>query len=256
MKSRVLESSKIEGSEIKILTNKIRKNKMAEAHGFMKEMTGVLGDVSIMHRGKKAFIRKRPGKSKNPPTELALAKRAMFGLGGKIAGTISSIYEIKQLWKGDPEKNQTGYNKIFQANHGKLNMEDLTGKIVLSEWGGLEVLNALLELGHSGVEIDCDSFESRDTETRVATKKIKGAGIIVLINPLLGDPYPKYQLMIFETKTVAMEEGGKFSERVKYKGGDLVKFQSYGLKKAFGVFVTMDGEYNPIDISGTIESKI
>ena len=62
---------------------------MALALGFMKEMAGVLGDVSIMHIGKKAFIRKRPKKSKNPPTELALAKRAKFGLGGKIAGTIS-----------------------------------------------------------------------------------------------------------------------------------------------------------------------
>jgi hypothetical protein len=53
---------------------------MALALGFMKEMVGVLGDVSIMHIGKKAFIRKRPKKSKNPPTELALAKRAKFTL--------------------------------------------------------------------------------------------------------------------------------------------------------------------------------
>jgi hypothetical protein len=256
MKSRVSESSKIEGSGIKILTNKIRKNTMAEAHGFMKEMSGVLGDVSIMHIGKKTFIRRRPKKSKKPPTELALAKRAKFGLGGKIAGTISSIYEIKQLWKGDPEKNQSGYNKIFQANHDQLNIEDLTGKIVLSEGGGLEVLNASLELGHSGVQIDCDSFERRVNETREATKKIKAAGIIVLINPIAGDPFPKYQLMTFETETVTMEKGGKFSTRVTYKGGDLVKFQAYGLKKAFGVFVTMDGMYNPIDISETIESKL
>ena len=56
---------------------------MAVAHGFMKEMSGVLGDVSIMHIGKKAFIRRRPKKSKKPPTELALAKRAKFGLGEK-----------------------------------------------------------------------------------------------------------------------------------------------------------------------------
>jgi hypothetical protein len=229
---------------------------MALALGFMKEMAGVLGDVSIMHIGKKAFIRKRPKKSKNPPTELALAKRAKFGLGGKIAGTISSIYEIKQLWKGDREKNQSGYTKMFIANHGKLNIEDLTGKIVLSDGGGIEVLNASLELGHSGVQIDCDSFESRDIDTREAAKKIKAAGIIVLINPIGGDPYPKYQLMTFETETVTMEKGGKFSTGVTYKGGDLVKFQAYGLKLAFGVFVTMDGMYNPIDISETIESKL
>jgi hypothetical protein len=82
MKSRGSKSSKIEGSEIKISLNKIRRSKMALALGFMKEMAGVLGDVSIMHRGPKAYIRKRPQKSKNPLTELALAKQAKFGFGG------------------------------------------------------------------------------------------------------------------------------------------------------------------------------
>lgn len=228
---------------------------MALATGFMKNLYGVLGDTAIVHRGNKVFLRKRPGKSTKPPTELAQAKKAKFGLGGKIAGTISSIHEIKQLWKGDTEKNHTGYTKIFQANHGQLNIEDLTGKIVLSEWGGLEVLNASIELDQSGVQIDCNSFESRDIDTREAAKKIKAAGIIALINPIEGDPFPKYQLMTFETETVTIEKGGKFSARVQYKGVDLVKFQAYGLKKAFGVFVTMDETYNPIDISETIESK-
>ena len=229
---------------------------MALANGFMKEMSGVLGDVAIMHRGNKTFIKCRPKRSKNPLTELAITKQINFGIGGKIAGAISSFAEIKKFWAAEPERNRTGYNRMFQANHGHFNIDDLTGKIVMSDRGGLEVLNASIELDHSGVQIDCDSFESRDIDKREATKKIKAAGIIALINPIEGDPFPKYQLMKFETETVTMEKGGKFSARVNYKGGDLVKFQSYGLKKAFGVFVTMDGEYNPIDISETIESKL
>jgi hypothetical protein len=62
--------------------------------------------------------------------------------------------------------------------------------------------------------------------------------------------------MTFQTETVTMEKGGKFYAKIKYLGGDLVKFQAYGLKKAFGVFVTMDGMYNPIDISETIKGKL
>lgn len=228
---------------------------MALATGFMKEIYGVLGDSAIVHRGNKVFIRKRPRKSKNPPTELALAKKAKFGLAGKIAGKITSIEDIKHFWKPDRDKNQSGYNRLFQANHGQFNIEDLTGKIVLSEGGGLEVLNPSIEIEYTGVVIECDSFESRDTETREATKKIKAAGIIVLINPIEGEPFPKYQLMTFETETVTIEKGGKFSVRIKYLGGDLVKFQAYGLKKAFGVFVMMDEKYIPIDISETIESN-
>jgi hypothetical protein len=88
----------------------------------------------------------------------------------------------------------------------------------LSEGGGLEVLNASLEIGHSGVQIDCDSFGSRNTDTREAAKKIKAAGIIVLINPIGGDPYPKYQLMTFETETVTMEKEESFQQGLHIKG--------------------------------------
>jgi hypothetical protein len=106
---------------------------MALEHGFMEEMSGVLGKVVIVHRGKKTFIKNRPKRSVNPLTELGMSKREKFALGGKIAGAISSIIEIKQLWAGNPEKNQTGYNWMFIANHGKINIEDLTGKIVVSD---------------------------------------------------------------------------------------------------------------------------
>src|ERR1035438_7757349 len=91
---------------------------MALAHGLMQEMSGVLGNVVIVHRGKKTFIKKRPKRSENPLTELAMSKREKFGLGGKIAGAISSIIEIKQLWAGDPEKNLTGYNRMLDRKSG------------------------------------------------------------------------------------------------------------------------------------------
>ena len=49
---------------------------------------------------------------------------------------------------------------------------------------------------------------------------------------------------------------GKFSANFKYFAGDVTKFQAYQLKKAFGVFVTLDEESKPIDISETIESGV
>jgi hypothetical protein len=42
-------------------------------------------------------------------------------------------------------------------------------------------------------------------------KEMSGVlGDVALINPMEGDPFPKYQLMKFETETVEMEKGGKF----------------------------------------------
>ncbi|MDR3611871.1 MAG: hypothetical protein P4L27_14975 [Ignavibacteriaceae bacterium] len=229
---------------------------MALAHGLMQEMSGVLGDVVIVHRGKKTFIKKRPEKSKNPLTELAMEKREKFALGGKIAGAISSIIEVKKLWAPNPEENQTSYNRMFIANHGQFNIEDLTGKIVVSDVAGLEILNPTIELGNSGVEISCDWYESKDINKREAATIIMAAGIIALINPAEEDKQNPYQFMTFKTEMFPIDENGKFSAKVEYPGGDLMKFQAYQSKKAFGVFVTLDEGSNPIDISETFESGL
>jgi hypothetical protein len=224
---------------------------LALVHGFMEEMSGVLGNVVIVHRGKKTFIKNRPKRSENPLTELAMSKREKFGLGGKIASAISSIIEIKQLWAGNAEKNQTGYNRMFISNHGKLNIQDLTGNVAVSDLAGLEVLNPSIELGSSGVEISCDRVESKDINKQKAAAKIMSAGIIVLIKPLV-DSHSPYQIMTFKTKAFPVDESGNFSAKVEYLLGDLAKFKAFQLKKAFGVFITLDEESNPIDISETI----
>jgi hypothetical protein len=228
---------------------------MALATGFMKEMYGVLGEVAIVHRGKKAFVRKRPTKSLKPPTELALAKKAKFGLAGKIAGKISSIEDIKYFWKPDPDKNQTGYNRLFHANHGQFDIEDFSGKIVLSEGNGLEVLNPSIAFEGSGLVINCDSFESVDAEKREAAKYIRTTGIIVLKNSR-SEACPEYDLMTFMSDMFPIVKGEKFSARIKYLAGDVVRFQNYAVKKAFGVFITVDGEWELTDISETFESDL
>jgi hypothetical protein len=228
---------------------------MALATGFMKDLYGVLGESAIVHRGNKVFLRKRPGKSTKPPTELAQSKKARFGLAGKIAGKISSINEIKQFWKGDPVKNNTGYNRLFQANHCQFNIEDFSGKIVLSEGYGLEVVNPLIELGETGPVIKCDSFESADAGKEAAAKYIRATGIIVMKNPGAKDA-PEYDFMIFMTKEIPKIKEEKFSAEVKYLGGDFVKFQDYAVKKAFAVFITCNEEWELTDISKTVESDL
>ena len=227
---------------------------MALATGFLKEMHGVLGDCVIAHRGKKVFIKKRPEKSKKPLTELAMAKKARFGLAGKIAGKISSIEDIKHFWKSDPEKNQTGYNRLFHANHGQFNKEDLSGKIVLSEGDGLEVLNPSIEIEEAGVHIKCDLFESVDVKKREAAKYARAAGIIILKSPNLPG-CADFEVMKFQTKNCLIENGEEFSAEVKYLGGDGVKFLTFAIKKAFAVLIAVDGEMNLADISKTFESE-
>ena len=240
---------------LKSFRNSKRNRNMALAMGLMKEMSGVLGNIVVVHRGKKVFLKRRPERSKKPPTELALEKRAKFGLGGKIAGKISSLDEIKQFWKADPEKNNTGYNRLFHANHGQFDVENFSGKIILSEGGGLEVVNPLVKIEEWGLAISCDSFKSADAKKRVPAKFIRASGIIIMRNPIT-DGAKDYDFMTFRTDVSAVLEGEKFSAEVKYLGGDLIRFNDYAVKKVFAVFITCSGEWELTDISGTVESDL
>src|ERR1035441_1448090 len=105
---------------------------MALAMGLMKEMSGVLGNIVVVHRGKKVFLKRRPERSKKPPTELALEKRAKFGLGGKIAGKISLLEGNKAILESESEKNQSRINPFVYGNHGQFDVENFSGKIILS----------------------------------------------------------------------------------------------------------------------------
>lgn len=144
---------------------------------------------------------------------------------------------------------------MFHANHGQFNKEDLSGKIVLSEGDGLEVLNPSIEIEEAGVHIKCDLFESGDVKKREAARYIKAAGIVVLINPM-AKACPVFHLMTFQTKSIPIEQGEKFSAKVEYIAEKMVEFQLYAVKKAFAVFITVDGEWNLTDISKTFESDI
>ena len=132
----------------------------------------------------------------------------------------------------------------------------MTGKVVVSDGTGLEVLNPSFLLENSGVEISCDWFKSKDINKRESAAKIMAAGIIILINPAEVEIHAKYQIMKFKTDAFPIDGSGKFSANVKYLGGNVTKFQSYQLKKAFGVFITLNEEDNPVDISETIESGV
>ncbi|MDR3628384.1 MAG: hypothetical protein P4L45_16185 [Ignavibacteriaceae bacterium] len=46
--------------------------------------------------------------------------------------------------------------------------------------------------------------------------------------------------MTLQTETLPINISEMFSANVKYLGGDMMKFETYQLKRAFGVFVTLD----------------
>jgi hypothetical protein len=125
----------------------------------------------------------------------------------------------------------------------------------MSDGGGLEVLNASLEIAEKGVQIKCDWFGSKDRAKLEAEKYIIAAGIIPMIYPLSG-PVPEIEIMKFQTEAVPIAAGEKFSTEFIYLGGDFNKFSDYQMKRAFAVLITLDENLNPVDISETIASDL
>jgi hypothetical protein len=226
---------------------------MVRIKGPFENCSGVLGDVVFVRRGGETFARKRPSKSKNPPTEAALEKEASFGLAGRIASAITSFNEIKHFWEHYRTGNQTSYNAIFKANYNQLNIMDLTGRIILSKLEGLEGMDPNITLSETGLFIECNLPDNRNASHWNEAKFIISAGVILLIKPK-GASMPEYEIMKFKTKKCQIDKVRKIFAENEYTGKDLMKFQSYAIKKAFGVVITMDEEERVLEISKTITS--
>jgi hypothetical protein len=221
---------------------------MATVDGLFENIKGVLGNVVVAHRGKMTYLRCRPSKSKNPLTEKAIAKQERFGFAGKIGKAVSSLNEIKYFWEPFRTGNKTCYNCIFQANHQKSEIEELKWEIILSPVEGFEILNPLVTLGESGFIIENELTESRCMQKIDEAKYIISEGVIILRNPIV-EIYPEYLLLTFKTKMIPIGNGGKFTAEVIYEGADRIKFLSYTSKNIFGVFITMDENKEPMEIS-------
>ena len=85
-------------------------------------------------------------------------------------------------------------------------------------------------------------------------KYVAAVGIVVLKNPTLENISP-YEVMAFKTKKYLFYPNDYLSLSLEFSGCELVKFESYSIKKVFAVFVTLDEDERPVQHSGTFSSE-
>jgi hypothetical protein len=228
---------------------------MAQMAGLFQGITGRVGEIVYYQRGGKTFIRRRPRKRGNPPSEQEKARQAQFAITGRIAREISMIDELKYFWKPIRSKNQTNYNLIVKANYNKIDTENLKGSIILSPDFGFSLTKKSISIGNSEILMTCDPLiTSGINYYERKAKYIVAAGVILMKNPQKED-LPGYDIISFRSKRNLFSINSKIRIVVPMGGVFNDIFRKYSIKKVFTVFIVLDKEGIPIKHSTTMFSE-
>jgi hypothetical protein len=229
---------------------------MKRVTGLFSGISGKLGDVVYVQRGKTTFIRKLPSKRKSPYTTEELKKQSQFGLASRIAGCICEVWELKHFWKPDKSKNRTSYNQVFRSIQNQFDMMSFSGFIYITPDGGYD-LNSKpsLKICESGIEIESDPLKGSDLIDKTKPKYIIAAGIIILKKEVSRFEC-KYDIMKFRTVNILYNGDSPIRTAIVIKEADLKRWSSYPLKKAFGTFITMGENGCPLRSSPNFQSAL
>jgi hypothetical protein len=175
-------------------------------------------------------------------------------LTGKIAKGNNSAGIIKSFWRPIAVKNQSRYNIIFKNNYGLLRGENLSGNIKMVPGQGFEKINPSLYPGETNLVIECKILGNRADFELNAEKYVTAAGIVLMKDPVL-EGWPRFTVIGFRSKKYLFYPNDYTSLNLEFAGVDLTIFESYSIKRAFAVFVTMDEEERPVQHSITFSSE-
>jgi hypothetical protein len=226
---------------------------MAFVSGIFDIISGRVGDVVYRHKNGKTIVSRRPDKRCTPPSKLEIAQHTRFGISGQIAKSINSIEALKYFWKGVTAKNHAPYNKIFKANYGQLNIEDLTGNINLVPLGGFTLAEGSIKLNESDIVIQCTGLGRKSDFNPEAEKYVIAAGIIILKNPKIQE-LRLYESITFKTERQPLSPGKELSIPFLLSVPEAGLYENYLIKRAAAVFITLDEEGKPVQHSISILS--
>ena len=227
---------------------------MARVTGFLESLSGKIGNVVIVHRGNKTFIQRRPGKREKKPTPEQVRVMDIFSLAGKIAKSICSIDELKFFWPRTRWNNRSSYVRLFKANYNCLDIEDLTGGIVLTDIFGFDLIEPLINIGEDEITLEAGISRYTGLDNNQELKDIIAAGVIILKSPT-EEWMPKYEVLPFKSEKNLFNTEKRITFHSPFKGNNLLKFKSYSIKKAFAVLIKLDKDGKPLGYSHTFSNE-
>jgi hypothetical protein len=227
---------------------------MAIVTGIFGSISGRVGNIVYRNRNGKIIAATLPAERSTKKNEREIENEKMFGLTGIIAKTINSLDLLKYFWHPVRAKNQSTYNVIFKKNYGMLDIENLSGTVLLTSGEGFGLINPSLYPGESNIVIECKALGDRSAFDTNAEKYVAAAGIIVFKKPIIKN-IPMFYAVPFKSKKYLFYPNDYISINLEFAGSELMIFESYSIKKVFAVFVTLDEDERPVQHSMTFTSK-
>ncbi len=211
---------------------------------------GALGDITFRQRNGKSYLSTRPA-SFIPGTDAAsVARRARFTLSIKLAKSIYSIKELKQLWASAATQEASPFNHLMRTNYAMINSTNLSGLIRLTPSLGFNVNNPVIALGPSEVKVNLDAIGSSAGIDEASEISLKLASVVYMSDPV-DNLVGKSTFLTFVSDARNTDLASALEFTFALSDVEAQMFAKYQYRKGSFVVLTLDAAGNVVHYSNT-----
>jgi hypothetical protein len=213
-------------------------------------ISGTLGDITFRQRNGSNYIASRPSKFSTPQDEDAIARRSRFSLSVKLASTINSISQLKEIWELQIPADTTVYNYLVKQNYKSLTGDSVSANTYLVPGLGFGITPTTITLDAANIGIVTEAIGTRAGIDMVTEKKVQLVSVLCLSNPP-DTNLDKTFLILLVSDAQALSIDSSLTFNLPLSNQETQLFNKYSLKKALFTIITLDADGHSVNYSNT-----
>lgn len=214
-------------------------------------VSGAVGDIVFREKNGKNFIGIKPSSFMPGNDEASIARRAKFALTAKLASTINSNEELKQLWKNETPAGLSTHNYILRQNYPFVLPGNISGLVKILPYAGFSTIASGLEITDTQIIVNIGPIGSTTGIDLVNEPNCRLYSLIYLHNPV-DESVDSNNFMFFTSGDQSTVLDSELTFNFGLSNQDTLLYNKYNSSIVFFVFVTVDITGNIINNSNTL----
>ncbi len=215
------------------------------------KVKGSLGEITFRQHKGKSYLSTRPSSFTPGKDEASIARREKFRQSIKLAKSIYSIPELKQIWTADAAPEVLPFNHLMRTNYSMIGSGGiLTSIIRLAPSLGFNVNNPIVTLGPAEIKVNLDAIGNSSGIDVLNEPSLKLIAVVCLGNPSDGT-LKKDEFLTFVSEPKVIDIATPIEFNTVLSDVENQMFAIYQNRKGFFAVVTLDAAGNVAHYSNT-----
>lgn len=212
------------------------------------KVSGALGDITFRQMNGKSIVAIRP-RSFMPGTDAdAVARRARFAISVKLAKSINSVPELKEIWSAKTPSGISAYNLIMKTNYQVIESPELPGLVSLAPGFGFIITNPVTTINPSELIVSMDQLGSSSGINTSAEVSFKLISLVYLFDE---EDNEKNVFIGFNSEAVPLQLTSAVNFSIPVSNVESQLIAKYSWSKVFNILLTLNSDGETVHYSNT-----